>query len=118
MKNLIKKWLWVFMICYNNLLKILFIISLVLSISPITASSIETQNISNNNYIDALTQANHMEVMPLDNTTNNEKINVNIKNGIHNLGRSRDVIGDVIVDIFSKLIMCAMIITIILLMLM
>ena len=68
------------MICFRNLLGIIFVIGLILSISPITAYSIETQNNNNNNNnnksgID-LTQTNHMETAPSAKIVNNELENI------------------------------------------
>jgi hypothetical protein len=60
------------MICYNNFLKIMFIIGLVLSISPITAYSIEASHYKNDSDVDMLTQVNHMEISAgnVDNKSN------------------------------------------------
>jgi hypothetical protein len=61
------------MICYNNLLKIMFIISLVLSISPISAYSIETQTHNNNTFdMNVLTQPNLMGLIPSSENSNKE----------------------------------------------
>lgn len=63
----------IFVTFYRHIFGIVFIMGLILSISPITAHSIETQNNNSNCDMNVLTQFNHMEVMPLKNTTNKEK---------------------------------------------
>jgi hypothetical protein len=73
---------------YRHIFGIIFLIGLVLSISPITAYSIEASHYNNDSDLDMLTQVNHMEVMPLDNIRNKEKIKDNVtQDGVNQLGR-------------------------------